>query len=153
MPITMIHILLGLPLHHLQAYPSCSQMLLLLAKPTSQECISLSSNLWQKNTGSFSVSLLAVNQKVGSLSPPRDATSLSQLHFKRGWVTRNSLIPLPLASVGSNKGWQSLLPGTLDLLARPVGLMVTQASELNKNEVWIAGRWKLRVISKLNTSW
>ena len=65
---------------------------------------------------------------------------VSQLHYERGWATRNSLIPLPLASVISNKGWQSLSPGTLVLLAGPIGLMVTQATEFNKNKVWIAGR-------------
>ena len=34
---------------HLQAYPSGLWMLLLLAKPTSQEHISFSDNLWQEN--------------------------------------------------------------------------------------------------------
>ena len=62
MLIPMIHILLGLSLHHLQAYPSGSWMLLLLAKPKSQEHISLSGNLWWKNSKSFSISLLADNQ-------------------------------------------------------------------------------------------
>ena len=62
MLIAVIHILLGLPLHHLQAYyPSGLWMLLLLGKPTSQECISLSNNLWWENSGSFSISLLADN--------------------------------------------------------------------------------------------
>ena len=60
--------------------------------------------------------------------------------------------PLPLASVGSNKGQQSLPPGTLVLLAGPVGLMVTQATKFNKNKVWITRRCQSRVISELNTS-
>ena len=165
----MIHILLGLSSCHLQAYPLGSWMLLLVAKPTSQEHISLSSNLWQKNSHSFSFSILADNQIYHTFTglldyniqaviypllsdPPRDTTNLSQLHYERGWVTRNSLIPLPLAFVGSSKGWQSLLPGILVLSARPIGLMVTQTTKVNKNKGWIAGRCQSRVISKLNTS-
>ena len=77
---------------------------------------------------------------------------MSQLHYERGMATRNSLIPLPLASVGSDKGWQSLPPGTLVLLAGPIGLMVTQTAKANKNKDWITGRCRLRVASKLNTS-
>ena len=61
-PNPMIHILWGLSLCHLQAYPSGSWMLLLLAKPTSQEHISLSGNLWWKNSKSFSIGLLTDNQ-------------------------------------------------------------------------------------------
>ena len=61
MLITTIHILLGLSLHHLQAYPLGLQMLFLLAKPMSQEHISLSGNLWWKNSRSFSISLLVDN--------------------------------------------------------------------------------------------
>ena len=165
----MIHILLACLSCHLQAYPSGSWMLLLLAKPTSQEHISLSNNLWWENNGSFSISPSAdnwINHTFTGLldyniqavtyqllsCPPRDATNLSQLHYKRGWVTRNSLISLPLASVSSDKGQQSLSPGTLVLLAGPVGLMVTQATEFNKNKVWIAERCWSRLISKPNTS-
>ena len=40
---------MGLSSNHLQAYPSGSWMLLLLAKSTSQDYISLSINLWWKN--------------------------------------------------------------------------------------------------------
>ena len=69
----------------------------------------------------------------------------------RGWGIRDSLISLPLASVSSDKGWQSLSPGTLVLLAGPIGLMATQATELNKNKVWIAGRCQSRLISRPNT--
>ena len=65
---------------------------------------------------------------------------------------RNSLISLPLASVSSNKGWQSLSPGTLVLLAEPVGLMATQVIKFNKNKVQIAGKCQLRLINKPNTS-
>ena len=50
-----------------------------------------------------------------------------------GWMTRISLITLPPASAGSNKGQQSLPLGTLALLVRPTGLMVTQTTEVNKN--------------------
>ena len=63
---------------------------------------------------------------------PRDATNLSQLHYERGWATRNYLISLSLAFVTSNKGQQSLLSGTLAPLAEPIGLMATQATEFNK---------------------
>ena len=64
---------------------------------------------------------------------------MSQLHYE-GWATRNSLIPLPQASVRCDKGWQSLLPGTLVLLAGPIGLVVTQTTEVNENKAWIGGR-------------
>ena len=97
---------------HLQASPSGSWTLLLLAKPTFQEYISLSGNLWQKNSKSFSLSFSADNwiyhtftglldyniQAVTYwllLCPPMDATNLSQLYYEKGWVTGNSLIPLP----------------------------------------------------------
>ena len=50
-------------------------------------------------------------------------------------MTRNSLISLPPASVSFDKGWQSLLPGTLALLAGPIGLMVTQKIEFEKTKV------------------
>ena len=59
---------------------------------------------------------------------------MSQLLYERGWVTRNSLIPLPLASVSSNGGWQSLPPGTLVLLAGPIGLMGTQTTKFEKKK-------------------
>ena len=42
---------------------------------------------------------------------------MSQLYYERGWVNKNSLVPHPLASISSNKGQQSLPPGTLVLLA------------------------------------
>ena len=67
-------------------------------------------------------------------------------------MTRNSLISLSLASVGSDKGWQSLPPDTLVLLAGPIGLMVIQTTEVNKNKGGIAGRCRSRIISKPNTS-
>ena len=57
------------------------------------------------------------------------------------WVGNQELTNLsPLASVSTNKGWQSLSPGTLVLLARPIGLIVTQATKFNKNKVWITGK-------------
>ena len=77
---------------------------------------------------------------------------MSQLCLKRGWGTGNPLISLPPVCVGSNKGWQSLLPGTLVLLAGPIGLMDTQATKFNKNKVWITGRCQLRLINKPNAS-
>ena len=116
-------------------------------------CIYLTTggNLWQKNSESFPLSLSADNQIYCTFTglldyniqavtyqllscPPWDATNLSKLHYERGWVTRNSLIPLPLASFSSNKGQQSLLPGTLVLLAGPIGLMVTQTTKLKKKQ-------------------
>ena len=48
--------------------------------------------------------------------PPRDATNLLKLCSWREWGIRESLIPLPPASVSSDKEWWSLLPGTLVLL-------------------------------------
>ena len=42
------------------------------------------------------------------------------------------MISHPQASVSSDKEWQSLLPGTLVLLAGPIGLMVTQTTEFEK---------------------
>ena len=69
---------------------------------------------------------------------PTQGCQKSVTHYcERGWVTRNSLIPLHLASVSSDKGWQSLLPGTLVLLVGSIGLMVTQTTEVNKNKDWI----------------
>ena len=59
---------------------------------------------------------------------------MSQLHYERGWTTRNSLITVPLASVGSNEGRQSLPAGTQALLAGPTGFMVTQTTEVSKNK-------------------
>ena len=93
----MIQVLLGLSLCHLQVYPSGSQSLLLLAKPTFLGHISLSGNLWQMKSISFSISLLADNQTYCTftglpnyniqavtyhplLSPPKDTTNLSQFH-------------------------------------------------------------------------
>ena len=146
----MIHMLLGMSLHHLQAYPSGSQLLLLLAKPKSWGCIFLSSNLWQKNSGSFSISLLADNyitplQVFLIITFKLSLTNFCCAHpgmphichnfTLRGAGTRNSLIPLPLVSVSSDEGWQFLLPGTLVLLAGPIGLMVTQTTEVNKIKV------------------
>ena len=58
--------------------------------------------------------------------------------FTRGVGIRNSLISLPLASIGSNKVWWSLSPGTLVPIAEPIGLLTTQATKFNKNKVWIA---------------
>ena len=49
-------------------------------------------------------------------------------------MTRNSLISLPLASVSSDEGWQSLSSGTLVLLAGPIGLMATQGTKFNKTK-------------------
>ena len=45
--------------------------------------------------------------------------------------------PSSSASVSSDKGRQSLPPGTLALLAGPIGLMLTQTTEVNKNKGWI----------------
>ena len=56
----------------------------------------------------------------------------------RGWVIRNSMISLPLVSVGTNKVQWSLSPGTLVLIAEHVGLMASQATEFNKSSVHIA---------------
>ena len=53
---------------------------------------------------------------------------------------RNSLISLPLASISSDKVQWSWSPGSLLLLAGPIGLMATPATKFNKNKVWIAGR-------------
>ena len=64
-------------------------------------------------------------------------------------MTRKCQIPLPPASAGSDKGQQSLPPGTLALLAGPIGLMVTPTTEVNHNKGWIIERHQLRVISKL----
>ena len=57
---------------------------------------------------------------------------MSQFHHERGWVTRNSLVTLPPAFVGSDKGWQSLPPGTPALTAGTIGLMVTKTTEFEK---------------------
>ena len=165
----MIQVFLDLTSWHLQAYPSGSWMLLLLEKPTFWGHISLSGNLWWKKSESFSISLSAENQICHTftgrpdyniqavtywllLSPPRDTTGLSQIHYERGLVTRTSLITLPLASVSSDEGRQSLALGTVALLAGPIGLMVTQTTEVNKNKAWITERHGSRVISKFNTS-
>ena len=44
------------------------------------------------------------------------------------------------------------MTGTLALLAGPIGMMVTQTTEVNKNKNWIAERCQLRVINELNIS-
>ena len=128
MPIPTIHILLVLSLHHLQAYPSGLWTLFLLAKPMSQEPISHSGNLQWKNSGSFFVSISTDNQfsfliitfklSLTKFCYAHQGTPhiCPQLHYERGWANRKSMIPLPLASVGSDKGWQSLPPVTLVLL-------------------------------------
>ena len=41
--------------------------------------------------------------------------------------------PYSLVSEGTDKGWQSLPLGTLALLAGPIGLMVMQTTEVEKN--------------------
>ena len=56
------------------------------------------------------------------------------------------------ASVSSNKGRQSLPPGTLALLTGPTDLMVTQTTKVNKNKGWSTKRHLSRVCSELNTS-
>ena len=66
-------------------------------------------------------------------------------------VIRNSLISLPLASIGSNKVQQSLSPGTLVLVAEHISLMATQAIKFNKNRVQITQRHQSQLISKPNT--
>ena len=136
----MIHILLGLSTSHLQAYPSGFWSLLLLAKPTSQEHISLSNNLQQEN---MNVSPSALGLITRSFMPLQDflittfnlsLIDLCQTHpgmpqichnFTLRGGTRYSLISLPPASVSCDKGWQSLLPGTPVLLAGLFGLMAT----------------------------
>ena len=45
--------------------------------------------------------------------------------------------PYSSASVGTDEGWQSLPLGPLALLAGPIGLMVTQTTEVNKNKRWV----------------
>ena len=57
-----------------------------------------------------------------------------------------------LASVSSDKGQQSLLPGTLVPLAGHIGLKVIQATNFNKNKVWITGKFQLSLINEPNTS-
>ena len=47
------------------------------------------------------------------------------------------------ASVGSDKGRQSLSPGTLALLAGLIGLMVTETTKVNKNKGWITERHQI----------
>ena len=81
----------------------------------------------------------------------RDAIKLSHFHCMRGWGTRNSMISLTLAYVSSDKGWQSLSPFTLVLLAGPIGLMATQATELTKTRLEFTGRCQSRLISKSST--
>ena len=58
----------------------------------------------------------------------------------------------PLASVSSDKGAQSLLPDTLVLLARLIGLIVMQAMEFDKNKVWITGKCQWSLINEQNIS-
>ena len=143
-----MHILLGLSLHHLKAYPSGSWMLLLQAKPTSQEHISLSNNLWQEN---LEVSPSAFQLITGSIIPlqaflmiifklpltafcwahPR-TPQICHTHIMREWGIRNPLISFTLASVGSERVQQSLSPGALVLIAEHIGLMATQATKFNK---------------------
>ena len=56
------------------------------------------------------------------------------------------------ASEGSDKGWQSLPPGTVALLAGPIGVIVTQTTEVNINKSWITERCQSRVINELKKS-
>ena len=72
--------------------------------------------------------------------------------LREGVGDQGPLDPLSSASVSSNKGWQCLPPGTLAILARPIGLMVTQTTEVNKNKGGITERCQSRVISKLKNS-
>ena len=59
---------------------------------------------------------------------------MSQLHYERGGWPGTPWSLSPLASIGSDKGQQSLSPGTLVLLAGSVGLMVTQATKFEKKQ-------------------
>ena len=128
---SMIHTLLGLSSHHPWAYPSGSWTLLLLEKSMSQEHISLSNKLWWENV---EVSPSALWLITGSILPLQafmmimcklSLTTSCHVHSgmpqichtftMRGWGIRNSLISLPLASIGSDKVWQSFSLGTLVL--------------------------------------
>ena len=129
-----IHILLGLSLHHLQAYPSGLWMLLPKAKPISQGHSPLSNNLWQENLEVPTSALHLITRTIIPLQagmPPIGHTS-------EGWEIRNSLLFLPLVSVGFEKVQQSLSPGTLVLVNEHIGLMATQVTELYKNRIQIA---------------
>ena len=147
--VPVIHILLGLSSCHLQAYPSGSWTLLLLAKPASQEHISLSNNLWQENVEVSPSAFWLVTRsiipfqafliKTFKLSlttfccAHQGMPQICHTFTMRRWGIRNSLISLCLASIGSDKVQWSLSPGTLVLSAGPIGLMATHAPEFNKN--------------------
>ena len=59
-------------------------------------------------------------------------------HTSGGWEIRNSLLSLPPVPISSDTVQQSLLPGTVVLIAEHIGLMATQATKFNKNRVQIA---------------
>ena len=156
-------------MHHLQAYPSgwwtCH---FFWQNQQSKEHISLSNNLWLENVEvspsgfqlitrsiiplqAFLIITFNLSLTTFSLCPPRDAANLSRTFTMRGWGIGNSLISLPLASIGSNQVQQSLSPGTLVLTAEHIGLMATQATGFNRNRVRIAQRCQSWLISKPNT--
>ena len=102
----------------------------------SQEHISLSNNLWQENLEvSLSAFQLLTERLVIQAHP--GMRQICHTLTVRGWRIRNSLISLPLASIGSDKVQLSLPPGTLFLLAENIDLMATQATKFNKNRVQI----------------
>ena len=76
---------------------------------------------------------------------------ISHSFTKRGVGNQELPDPSSSVSVSSDKGRQSLPPGTLALLAGPIALMVTQTSKVTKTKGWITERCQSRVISKVNT--
>ena len=130
-------------------------MLLLLEKPTSQKHISLGGTLWWRNSKSFSISLSADKQSYCTFTGLLDYSNQTVTDFccahpemsqichnftKRRVGNQEFPDTYSSASVASDEGWQSLPPGTLALLAGPIGLMVTQTTKFNKNKSWITER-------------
>ena len=64
----------------------------------------------------------------------------------------NSLIPIPQPLSALIKDGNACPSGTVALLAGCISLMVTQATEVNKNKSLITERCQLRVVNEINTS-
>ena len=164
----MIHILLGLSSCPLQAYSSGSWALFLLAKPTFQEHISLSNNLWWENVEVSPSPFQLITRSIIALQAFFIITfklslttfchthpgtpQISHTFTLRGSGDQKFPDLSSSASVDSDKGWQSMSPGILVLFTGPVGLMVTQPTKFNKNKVQITEKHWSRLIGKPNTS-
>ena len=148
----MTHIWLGLSMHHLQAYPSSTQMLFSLRKDNvpkrcfpdnnlgQEGSIALPSALCQEARPTVLNGIFSRFKKAKSylhilalfLSPPRDAPKLSLLGGD--WELPN---PFPQASVGTEEHGGPCCLVLLSLWAGCTILMVTQAKKLVKTETWL----------------